>query len=176
MAEIWLPPTFDEIATDDDIEAVYLNKLGNSLRYLAPVAVATPVTSDVVVDVLTAATSQLVIAAPAVTYEAIPYELLLSGAGVQRTQVAAGSPSLFVGLYDGSAASPLDRIATYQLATTNLGSFPVTIRYPFTPTPGSHTFQIRAYTNTADSWTFLAGAGGVDLARPLTLEIYRRPT
>ena len=165
----------DGIVSSELVTAGWLDDVSKSFTHLERVAVATDVTSNVVVDVTTTGTSQLIIALPAVTYEAVPHEIFLDGPGIQRTQVATTSPSTFIGLYDGAAASHMGDMCQFQVSSTDVGTTPMHARCTFTPTAASHTYQIRGYNNTADSWTILAGAGGSGALMPITCSIYRLP-
>lgn len=165
----------DGIVSSELVTAAWLDDVSTSLAYLERVAAATDVTSNVVVDVTTTGTSQLIIALPATTYEAVPHVLYADGPGIQRTQVATTSPSTFVGIYDGAAASHMGDMCQFQVSSTNVGTTPMHLRHVFTPTAASHTYQIRGYNNTADSWTILAGAGGSGALMPITCSVWRLP-
>ena len=169
MAEVWTPPTFDDIATTDLVTAAYLNQLGNSLRFLKEVAYA-ELTSPVSITASTEATAQTVVSAGAITFEAVPHLIIIQAYG-NPPAVAGGN--LVFNLYDGSTES--GRLGTITAPTA------ATVRSHFrwerriTPTAASHTYSWRAWVSTGTG-TVSAGAGGAGQDPAGYIRIVRIPT
>lgn len=155
--------------------AVWNAEIVDNMQHLEQVGLV-GTSSSVVVDVTSAATSTLIISLGAITYTTELYLLRFECAGVQRTEVATGSPTTIFGLYDGAASSPVSRLGQVQAPGTSPLTVPVSRNYYFFPgSAGSHTYQIRAYNNSADSWTYVAGASGGDVAMPISISVYKVP-
>ena len=127
------------------------------------------VTSNLSVTATTSATSQLVVALGAITYTAVPHEVEMFSPFVVTASTAGAQVHL--GLYDGSASAPLGRF-TVRNPTAAANGWPMLGKLRFTPSAGSHTYQMRAYTSTTGA-TISAGAGGGDVLVPAYIKITR---
>ena len=127
-------------------------------------------TANVNITATTAGTSQLVVAAAAFTYAAVPYEVEFYCPMVIVQPTA--SAQIFIGLYDGSAATPIGRIAQLRTPAAATNGWPVQTTHRLTPTAASHTYQIRAYVTAATS-TCSAGTGAGDTHVPGHIKISR---
>lgn len=168
MAEVWTPPDFDAIATDDLVTAAYLDQLGNSLRFLKRVALAT-FTAPVSVTHTTVGTADQIVSAGAITYENVPHRIEFF-----CPNYAAPAVATFVILRDGTTVE-----GTLGRIPPSTGGF-VSLSYPITPTAASHTYNIAAWLAGAGTGTMNAGTGGTagDATTYLNgyLRITREPT
>lgn len=115
------------------------------------------------------ATAQTVIAGTARTYEAVP--IIITFATPLALPVAAGgNSSIVITLWDG--ATDLGRIGQQLNPVTagNMGG-PLIAETRITPTAGSHTYTIKAWTAAGGSGQLVAGAGGAGNYMPAYLRI-----
>jgi hypothetical protein len=149
MAEVWTPPTFDDIATTDLVPAAYLNQLGNSLRFLKEVAYV-QFTSDVNATATTVGTANQIVSAGAITYENVPHVIEFF-----CPMVDLDTQTCFVIIRDSTTV--LGTLA--QLASaTNFQPLHAAVR--ITPTAAAHTYNIAAWNTGASTTVFNAGTGG----------------
>ena len=128
-------------------------------------------TTTVTLAATTAATSTLIVAAPAVTYTAVPHEVEFFCQHVSAPNAVGGQTLILV--YDGSAAAPMGRIAFVRTPAASASQgWPTLGKYRFTPSAGSHTYQIRGHVNTG-SGSVQGGAAGGETAVPVYIKITR---
>lgn len=149
MPEVWTPPTFDDIATDELVTAAYLNQLGNSLRFLKQINM-TEYTADVSVTATTVGTANQIVTSGAITYENVPHEI-----DFYCPAVLAGANQVFVIVRDSTTV-----LGTLMRRSGNADTMEMRGTWHVTPSAASHTYNIAAWTSAAGAWTFNAGTGG----------------
>lgn len=84
----------------------------------------------------------------------------------QAQLTAAAGNYVVVSLFEG--ATEISRLGSAQNPGTGSGIFivPISARYRFTPSAGSHTYKITAFTNGANA-TLAAGSGGASAQPPM---------
>lgn len=126
----------------------------------------TEFTSNVSVTATTEGTANTVVSSGAVTYDGNP--VILKFECVSWFHDTSGGDLTLV-LFDVSTALGILWAHGNATATsTDMGGVIATRR--FTPSAGSHTYQVKAYTN-AGTATVAAGAGGAGTRFPGTLQI-----
>jgi hypothetical protein len=169
MAEVWTPPTLNQIATTNLVTAAYLNQLGNSLRFLKEVAYAEQAT-DVSVTATTVGTANQIVSSGAVTYEAVPHLIEF-----YCSKITSGTGGFNMIVRDGTTVLGLILQAT---ASTNVN--PGYARFRVTPTAASHTYNIAAWLAAAGTWTVESGSGGaagtLTESFPISITVKRIPT
>jgi hypothetical protein len=116
----------------------------------------TQFTSNVTVTATSAAAAQTVVTAPAVTFDGATPVIVEFFAPLGSVNVAGGQ--LIFDLWDGSTDIG---ILTGFTAAGGGSAVPFPAVRKLTPTAGSHTYGIRAWTNAGTTATVLAGVGGV---------------
>jgi|SRR5215471_4538102 len=101
---------------------------------------------------------------PAATFEAVKYYFELSAI----FQDSGGLAGYEIRLHDGTAPGPLIQATTVITPGTNPGYGPVFFRFAFTPTAGSHTYQVR-WRDAAGGHTFTVP----NSVYPITGRIYK---
>jgi hypothetical protein len=163
----------DAITTDELVTAAWLSDVSNSFTHLERVAFGSQ-TTTVTINTTTAATSVLLVSAGTFTAEAIPYRIVMDAPCVQRIQTATTSPSVFLGLYDNGAGTPIrSKLGQIQVSSADVGSAPFHREYIWTPSSGSRTPELRGYANTADDWDAHASGSDGDNSGPITIAVYR---
>lgn len=171
MAEVWTPPTFDDVATTELVTAAQLNAYGNSLRFLKRVAYA-EFTSPVAVTSTTDTSPDTIISSGSITYEAVPHLFHFSCGRVVHATTAVITHLTFC---DGT--TEIMRVRS-EARVTNALTGAVDVMWEYTPTAAAHTFLVAGYQASAATTTYQAAAsgGGASSDRPGFLRITRVPT
>jgi hypothetical protein len=167
LAEVWTPPTLNEITTGPLVPAAYLNKLGNSIRFLQRVDWE-EVASDLSVTATSAATAGTVCNVGG-TLEAVPHQVTFSCARVHNPAGAAvvthmnlWKDTTDLGIWGSFRSS----------ATGDTSGTPVYLSYVDTPTAAAHTYTLKVWRVTAN--TTLNAAAGTYM--PMQMQLFRLPT
>ena len=169
MAEVWNPPPFDDISTSELVTAAYLNKLGNSLRFLKEVAY-TSWSSNVSVTATTEGTANSLASTGAITYENVPH--LIEVFSPKCTPPASGV-QMFVTLYDSTTV--IGRFVTAEVNATGAIGLPFYVGHRLVPSAASHTYNVKAHV-ISGTGTMAGGAGGSAAFLPGFIRITRVPT
>lgn len=169
MAEVWTPPAFDDVSTSELVTAAQLNALGNSHRFLKQIDY-TEQASDVTVTATTVGTAQTLVSSSAFTYEASPIR-------IEFDCPAVSSINAVVNIILRDSTTVLGTLR--QLPTSSLNNG-ISLSRQFTPTAASHTYNIAAWNESADTVVFEAGSGGTTgnatTFFPMSIRITRVPT
>jgi hypothetical protein len=131
----------------------------------AELAVA-QITANVVITNLSAAGSQLVVAAPALVYDGRPVLIEFFSPNVLTPSVASGAIHLLVA-DGGTQVAEIALVAAVSQIST-----PVHARLRITPTAASHTYQVFAWVS-AGTGQVNAGTGTAGSMAPAVLRITR---
>lgn len=135
----------------------YLYPPGYELNY-------TQITANANVTDTSEATATALISPGAITFDGTAVKVEFFCASVQTDSAAIGD-LLTITLFEG--ATQIGRLAVLDTVAAQIQKEPIKAEYRFTPTAGSHTYKVCAFTTSVTGTpTLVAGAGGTGVAVP----------
>ena len=119
-------------------------------------------------------TAQTVVTLPAITYEAVPHEIVFSAPSA-RASTSAAATLLTFSLYDGGTHVSVIGQITNPVSGQSTRST-ICIPYPFTPSAGSHTYLVKVWVSSGTGALVDAGTGLAGALAPGFLSVRRVPT
>lgn len=151
------------------VTAVLWNELVNNMLHMEEVG-HQPITSDVSVTATTEGTANSVVSLGAITYEAVEHRFSFFSPSCRPDTGAAGRTLTFVLLDSTTVVYGIwGRMAAPAAAAANA---PVSLEARFTPTAGSHTYNVRAFVS-AGTGLIQANTGGAGTIAPAFLCVER---